>query len=162
MNLKLKRLRDNTLLELIVRWMLGIVFIYASWHKIAEPAQFAKIIYGYGLFPAAIINLTAITLPFVELFSGVFLIAGIYPRAAALNISGMLLIFIFAITTNLIRGHNFDCGCFSFSGKGGSTAVGQLLVRDIIYFLMGLHLLFYRKDRRWCFRPKSLSGCHDL
>ncbi|MBW1828888.1 MAG: DoxX family membrane protein [Deltaproteobacteria bacterium] len=76
---------------MIVRWLLGALFLVACYQKIIEPAHFAKIIYGYYLFPDAAINLIAIILPYVELFSGMALILGIYPRSAALIINAMLL-----------------------------------------------------------------------
>jgi hypothetical protein len=132
------------------RWFLGVTFFYSAYHKIADPAAFAKIIYGYKLFPAVSVNLIAIVLPFLELFSALALFMGVYPRSAALIIKGMLLGFIFAISVNLIRGVKFDCGCFSLGETGHTSSAVQLLVRDIFYFMLGLHLLFYQKKRRWC------------
>ncbi len=150
MNKHLKRLFDNSRIELAARWILGISFIYASFHKIIAPADFAKIIYGYDLFPGVLINLIAIVLPFVELFSGLALILGIYPRPAALIINGMLLGFIIALSINLVRGHEFDCGCFSSGQIGYTSSVGLMLVRDIIYFVMGLQVFLYGKRRKAC------------
>lgn len=138
--------------ELVARWLLGSVFVYASVHKILDPENFAKIIYGYYLFPDFSINLIAITLPFVELFSGLALILGIYPRSAALVINGMLLAFIFALAFNLARGHQFDCGCFSFGDRGYTYSAIQLLVRDIILFVAGLQVLFFDRHRKGCVR----------
>jgi uncharacterized membrane protein YphA (DoxX/SURF4 family) len=135
--------------ELVLRYFLGITFVYASVHKIAEPAEFAKIIYGYGLFPHAFINLIAIVAPFLELFTGLFLIAGIYPRAAGSLICGMLLVFICAISINLIRGYEFDCGCFSFNQHTSKFSTHFLLVRDVVYFLVGVYLIRFNADRTW-------------
>ena len=146
---------NNNWLELSVRWFLGMIFLYASYHKIAAPAQFAKIIYGYYLFPDVSINIIAIVLPFLELFSGLALILGIYPRSAAVIINGMLLGFIISLSVNLIRGQQFDCGCFSF-GEGGHTyTVGQLLMRDVIFFVLGLQVLLFDSNRRWCLRQSG-------
>ena len=39
-------------MELAARLLLGGIFVYSSYHKIISPAAFAKIIYGYLLFPA--------------------------------------------------------------------------------------------------------------
>ncbi len=137
-------------LDLAFRWFLGAIFVYASWHKMINPAYFAKIIYGYYLFPEYSINLMAITIPFIEFVSGVALIFGIYPRSAILIIMGMLLAFIIALSINLVRGHEFDCGCFSFGEPGYSSSSEQLIVRDIIYFITGMYVLFYNKERRLC------------
>ena len=150
MNKHLKRLFDNSRIELAARWILGITFIYASFHKIIAPADFAKILYGYDLFPGVLINLIAVVLPFVELFSGLALILGIYPRSAALIVNGMLLGFIIALSINLVRGHEFDCGCFSSGQTGHTSSVELLLVRDIIYFDLALQVLLYGRRRMAC------------
>ncbi len=150
LNNNLKALMYNTRIELLIRWLFGITFMYASYHKIVEPDQFAKIIYGYYLFPEFTINLIAIILPYLELLSGLALILGIYPRSALLILESMLFSFIVALSINFIRGHNFDCGCFSFSEPGYGYSVLTLIVRDVIYFILGLHPLFFTKHRKWC------------
>ena len=132
------------------RWFLGATFIYASYSKILAPAVFAKIIYGYDLFPAMFINLLAIILPFVELIAGLALIIGFYPRSATLIINAMLLAFIISLSINVIRGHEFDCGCFAIGADSQSTFSGPLLIRDFIYFALGSFVLFYRNSRRLC------------
>ncbi|QTA90500.1 OS_HP2 family (seleno)protein [Desulfonema magnum] len=136
------KLYNNKWTELSVRWLLGIVFVCASYHKITEPAQFAKIIYGYDLFPSFSINLIAIILPYLEFYSGLALILGIYPRSAVLVINGMLFAFIIALSVNLVRGHEFDCGCISFGEAGHTSSTAQLLIRDILMFMMGLYVFF--------------------
>lgn len=145
------KMLNNNWVELAVRWFLGMTFIYACYHKIADPGHFAKIVYGYYLFPDVSINIIAIVLPFLELVSGLALVLGIYPRSAAIVTNGMLLAFIVALSINLVRGQQFDCGCFSFDQTGHTHAVEQLLIRDIFYFLLGLHVLFFEKCRRWSF-----------
>lgn len=152
MNKRLRSFFKSSWLELIARWILGITFIYASYHKIISPGDSAKIIYGYDLLPDVLINLIAIILPFVELFSGLALILGIYPVSAVLIVNGMLLTFIIALSINLVRGHEFDCGCFSFGKTGYSSSMLQVLVRDIMYFFLGLQVFFYNRRRKWCIR----------
>ena len=145
----INRVLTNPSIEMWARWILGIVFVYASIHKIVYPADFAKIIYGYGLFPAMVINAMAIILPYVELFSGVCLLVGIWPRSAAILINGLLLVFILAISINLIRGHHFDCGCFSFKSKHLETSGIQLLIRDILLIGVVLVPFLYKGKRRF-------------
>jgi len=146
----LQRINHNPWLELGARWFLGLTFVYASYHKIALPAHFAKIIYGYGLLPGASINLIAIVLPFLELFAGLALVLGVYPRSAAAIITGMLLAFMVGITINLIRGHEFDCGCFAFGKQGFASSAAQLLGRDVILVLLALNVLRFDGRRKWC------------
>ena len=125
-----------------------MTFIYASFHKILLPADFAKIVYGYELFPHVIINLIAIIIPFLELVAGLALIIGLYPRSAAIIINMMLLAFIAVLTINLIRGHEFDCGCFS-TGQSGYTSSSEVTVlRDVFYFLCGMLVIIFKGNRR--------------
>ncbi len=158
----MKYLFQNSWLELIVRWVLGTMFLFACYHKILDPAHFAKIIYGYYLFPEYSINMIAIILPYLELFAGIALILGVYPRSAVLILNIMLFGFIIAISINLIRGHEFDCGCFYFSESGPTFSTVQLLIRDIICFFLGLHVLFFPNHRKLCFRQSGgiLSSNH--
>jgi len=145
-----KKIINNRWIELAARWILGATFIYASYSKILAPAVFAKIIYGYDLFPAFFINPAAIILPFVELIAGLALIIGVYPRSAALVINGMLLAFIVSLSINILRGHEFDCGCFAINSDELSTFPGWLLIRDFFYIALGIHVLLFRNPRRLC------------
>lgn len=125
---------------LLMRLFLGGLFIYASLHKLGDPAALSKIIYGYKILPPWAINLLAITLPGVELVSGVLLVLGLFSRGAAFIITLSLGVFICAISYNLWRGLEFDCGCFSFahSSKG---AAADLLIRDVIFIALSLRVL---------------------
>ena len=155
MNNSFANILDNSWVELAARWLLGATFIYASYSKILVPAVFAKIIYGYDLFPAALINLFAITLPFVELMAGLALIIGLYPRSAAVIINAMLLAFIVSLSINIIRGHEFDCGCFAIGADSQSNFSGPLLIRDFVYLALGIYVYFYRNSRRLCLTARQ-------
>lgn len=148
LNNNLRTLFNNGWIEVVFRWFLGITFIYASYYKILSPTDFAKMVYGYNLFPDVLINLIAIFLPFIELISGLSLLLGIYPRSAALIINGLLLAFIILLTINIIRGHEFDCGCFSAKETGSPK---MMVVRDIIYLIMGLQVFLFNGVRKVCF-----------
>ena len=151
MNKSQQFITNNSWIELAARWILGLTFIYASFHKILSPADFAKIVYGYGLFPEALINLIAIMIPYLELIAGSALIMGFYPRSAAIIINGLLLAFIAVLGINLIRGHEFDCGCFSVGQNGYSSSPKVTLVRDIIYLAFGLQIVLFKGNRRSSF-----------
>ena len=146
----IKIFHDSHWTELVARWVLGGTFVYASYNKLMAPADFAKIIYGYDLFPAAMINLIAIHVPFLELVAGTALIIGCYPRSAALIVNAMLLVFISALSINLIRGHEFDCGCFSINANTQMRFAGPLIFRDFVIFVLGLHVVFFRNRRKLC------------
>lgn len=156
MNELTEKIIKNSWIELAARWILGLTFIYASYHKILAPADFAKIIYGYDLFPGGIINLIAIVVPFIELIAGLALILGIYPRAAVSIINGMLVMFIVVLAVNLIRGHEFDCGCFSAKEAGYFSSAESMLVRDIIFLILGLQVFLFSGVRKICIRRNNI------
>lgn len=131
----------TSVLLFIIKLVLGITFIYSSYHKIDDPAGFAKILYGYGLFPEFSINILAICVPFIELTSGFCLIFGLFPRSALLIINLLMFFFIILITVNLIRGHQFDCGCFSSLSTQNQTLLSiYSLIRDVILLAAGIFL----------------------
>ncbi len=154
MNRLLNKILYNPHFELTVRWLIGMIFVYASFHKIDDPSGFAKIIYGYGLFPKISVNLIAIIVPFIELTAGIALIAGIYPKSAALIINALVVSFIIAISVNLIRGHEFDCGCFSSKAATPESA-WLALVRDIGLLGLGVCVYRYPCSRRFCLHSRG-------
>lgn len=136
-------------LSLLARLILGVVFIYASLYKIAEPSDFALSIATYDIMPLWSINLLAITLPWIELGCGILIILGLYTRANAIAIGGMLLVFIIAISVALTRGTDFSCGCFASAEAGAEIAWGTLW-RDVAMLgAVGLILFVEGRQRGW-------------
>jgi uncharacterized membrane protein YphA (DoxX/SURF4 family) len=141
------------LLDWLLRLILGGTFIYASLHKMAFPADFARILYGYGIFPGSLINLLALWVPFIEILSGICLISGgfgmLSKEAGLAVINLMLLSFVLIIGFNLFRGHEFDCGCFSFDAgpaDGLKQAAVRLMIRDVL--LLGAGFFLWRRFRQ--------------
>ncbi len=142
--------KRSTIFLLVIRLILGGVFVYASVDKIIHPAAFAEAVYNYQILPDALINLTAIVLPWLELILGAFLILGLWLPGAALLCNLLLITFFGALVFNLARGLDIHCGCFSTSQEGTSNLCMCLyLIRDGIFLLLGLYLLtriFLRKS----------------
>ena len=130
---------------LIFRVILGVIFIYASLDKIAHPEQFARIIYNYKILPPFLINVFAITLPWVELIAGLFLILGIFTESAALLICFLLIVFIIATSINLFRGIDLNCGCFS-TDPAGKKEGANLLIKDFLFLFLGIMVFFFHKN----------------
>ena len=93
------------------------------------------------IVPAALINLMAIVMPWVELLCGLALILGIWAEAARTLIGAMLLVFITAISINLARGNAIDCGCFDPSPRPKSRAERLDDMRFVIYRDLGMLLM---------------------
>jgi hypothetical protein len=115
-----------------------------------DPEPFANAIYSYDLFPDFTINIIAVILPYLELISGFSLVLGLYYRGSSALIGWMLIVFIVSISINLIRGHQFDCGCFSVGESSAEEFVGFYLFRDVILFCLALYILFFSGKRKWC------------
>ena len=62
---------------LILRIIVGSVFLWASLSKIIDPAKFAREISNYHVMPFGLENTVAIFLPWLEFFIGSALILGI-------------------------------------------------------------------------------------
>ncbi|RPJ86896.1 MAG: DoxX family membrane protein [Acidobacteria bacterium] len=131
---------------IVSRLILGGIFIYASIDKIAHPDQFAEIIYNYKLMPGMAVNIMAIVLPWLEMVAGLFLVLGIWVKDSASILGALLLVFMGAISINLSRGLDFDCGCFSTAGGHKSSAI-LLLLRDLVLLIPVLHLIWFAPKR---------------
>lgn len=139
----------------VLRLFLGAVFLYASYDKILNPEAFAKAVYNYQILPDVAVNLAALLLPWLELLLGVCLIAGVWLPGATLISAGLMIVFIGALTFNLMRGLNIQCGCFSTESTEGPADLWTVL-RDVGFLAVSLWLtleVFY-------FRPK-VSGSSD-
>lgn len=99
---------------------LGVFFVAAALPKIADPPSFAHMVYNYRILPGPLVNLTALAMPWAELFLGIALVCGIWRRTSASLVGALLLVFIVAISVNLLRGNAIDCGCFDVTAAGRS------------------------------------------
>jgi uncharacterized membrane protein YphA (DoxX/SURF4 family) len=131
-------------LALPLRWYLGWVFVLACLHKIAHPGSFAVDVATYGILPISLVNLTAITLPWVELTAGIMLIVGFKARAAALMVFGMMVMFIAALVIALAQGLDMSCGCFASQGAQGEDPISSMTVlRDVGWLMLSVYVMLF-------------------
>jgi uncharacterized membrane protein YphA (DoxX/SURF4 family) len=126
----------------VLRLFLGGLFIVSSLHKIQHPDQFAVAVRAYQIIPVSLSNLFALLVAWSEAVAGFMLIFGIMTRKAAAAVFLLLVMFVVAIITTLVRGLAIDCGCFS--SKGGHATDLSLIVQDL--FLMAAAVLVMRFD----------------
>jgi putative oxidoreductase len=123
----------------LLRIILSIVFIYAAIEKIALPENFSVAISNYKLFPVAMINITAIIIPWIELSAAILLLFGISVKENSAIITFLLIVFTIAIIISLFRGLNIDCGCF---GTAYGSKIGLLkIIENILLIISGLVLI---------------------
>ncbi|GAC1587003.1 MAG: DoxX family membrane protein [Candidatus Velthaea sp.] len=107
-----------TAVILVLRVIVGAVFVIAGASKIGHADVFAAQIAAFRILPAALIGPLALLLPFVEVLLGGYLIVGLYTRLAACIAVVQLAIFALAIASAVSRGMTISCGCF---GPGDAT-----------------------------------------
>ena len=134
--------RVLSILFIPARLFIGGLFIYASLDKIINPTDFAEIIYYYQILPTRLINLLALTLPWLELTAGLLLLSGRLILPSSLILTGLLIIFSVTIGFNLARGLDFQCGCFAVSDQAHSENLTTLL-RDFLYLVPAFICVIY-------------------
>jgi uncharacterized membrane protein YphA (DoxX/SURF4 family) len=137
----------------LVGIVLGGVFLYASWEKIATPQEFARIVYRYqvvgpsGTLGFAPANLVAVVLPWLEALIGVCLVTGVWRKEAAALAAGLLAVFVGAVASALARGIDLaNCGCFSVDGAGRGAGLG-LIAGDLALLVLALLLVLVEPRR---------------
>ena len=116
----MRRFLTNPEVLVRVQVLLGAILCVASWHKVSDPLDFAKIIYNYRLFPAPTIHALAIYVPWIEMVTGIALVLGVFRRGAALMSTLFFISFIAFLSINLARDCPTICGCFSTHADGSS------------------------------------------
>jgi uncharacterized membrane protein YphA (DoxX/SURF4 family) len=135
----MNNLLKNKYLLFLYRVIVGFVFIYAGILKISDPVGFSDAINNYDLLPLSFVNFFAITLPWIEVVAGLFLLFGISVKESSFIFSVMLVVFILAIVVSLGRGLNIECGCF---GTTSGTKVGIIkLVENSILLTFSFFLI---------------------
>jgi uncharacterized membrane protein YphA (DoxX/SURF4 family) len=133
---------ENKNFVIASRIILGGVFMYASFDKMANPQAFADIIDNYRILPVQLVNPLAIFLPWIEFITGLFLITGKWVKGSLLLYSTLLIIFIAGLSQALIRGLDISCGCFSV--KPSSTSdVWLRIIEDLIMLFFSINLFRY-------------------
>ncbi|HUT07671.1 MAG TPA: MauE/DoxX family redox-associated membrane protein [Candidatus Latescibacteria bacterium] len=136
-------IKNKTLL-VVFRLILGGLFVYAGVVKVLDPLDFAQNIRNYRLVGQSLSFIVAVVLPWLEILAGVALAAGIWKRASALIISGLLVFFILLTLVTIARGLDVECGCFGALSRRSGFGV---VLEDLGMLFMGLCLLFAPERR---------------
>ncbi len=107
--------------------------------KAYDLAGFADQINHFHLLPWPLVAGLAVFLPWLEMISGILLIVRKLELGALLIITGLLVVFTFALTSAWLRHLDIDCGCFGHALPPMTVAWGA--VRDL--FLLTLTSLLW-------------------
>ena len=141
----------NKYFVISMRLVLGTVFLWASFDKILDPANFAKNISNYHVVPFGLENTIAIILPWLEFLIGTGLILGIMVDGSIMISSFLLLLFNILIAQAIIRGFSIECGCGLKEGQ--MVGAGKILEN---FALLGIaYILTLREQNFFELFPKT-------
>ncbi len=140
----------NTLeISVLPRIILGFVFIFASYHKILDPASFSENIHNFHLTPTAVENIAGIVLPWLELILGVFLLFGVFLEGSTSLTIGLYIFFIIILSQAVFRGIDIHCGCFKTEADAGVADLKMGLIKRIgeDILLLGMAFIYKMKNK---------------
>lgn len=140
---KIRKLLLSPKLDLIVRLVIGSVFIYAGFIKLIDPKAFAKVISQYDIVPDILLPVVAIVLPAAEFLAGLGLVMNI--RGSLMVIFNLLIVFIMVLGYGIFNDMNIDCGCFSTEEINAHNSLKQALFRDLFMILATCYLYVYKR-----------------
>lgn len=136
------------ILDLLARWGLAVVFLWAGVPKLFAPYAFAQVIGAYGLLPDPLVLPAAVLLPAAEIVIAIGLLAN---RARCLQAAAALLVlFIGVLSYGIFLGLDIDCGCFGPEDPEHEAFAGLHLAlgRDILLAIPLLFSLWYNQKKR--------------
>ena len=125
------------ILGIAARLVLGGVFIYSGWLKAVAPAEeFAYAIETYQIVPPGLAMLTAMTVPWIEIYFGAFLVAGVFTQYSALCLGAALIGFELLLLQAIVRKLPVtSCGCF---GASHSNSLGYEFCQNLGLFVLAV------------------------
>jgi uncharacterized membrane protein YphA (DoxX/SURF4 family) len=123
---------------LMARLIVGGILLYAGFMKAMAPlAEFVAAIDAYHLLPYKVITPLAFGLPWIEMWVGIFLIAGYAMRLSA-SLATMLFTMFFGVLGSAIaRGIDLSsCGCFGSETMSPRQTIGMDAI--LLAFSIGL------------------------
>lgn len=120
---------------LLARLIVGGAFLYAGLLKALAPAEeFAFAIESYRLFGSRLSLAAAYVAPWLEIYAGLLLAAGVFTRFSALAAAAMLVFFELLLGQAWLRGLPItSCGCF---GSGGSNSLAREFVQNLVFLAL--------------------------
>lgn len=108
--------------SVVLRWLLGVLLIWAALGKLANLQEFFSTLSAYRLpLPSPILPAIAIVLPWLELLCGLLLIANYRTTAALMWALVLFLVFTICTGQAWLRGLSIACGCLDLRLFGIST-----------------------------------------
>lgn len=128
----------------LVRWSMGILFLYMGLNKALHPVEFLKLVHQYHMVETYwLLNAIAATLPWFEVFCAILLILGVAVRGVAVMLLAMLIPFTILVLKRALDIHaaqggafcaiRFDCGC----GAGEVYICNKMVENTLLILFSG-------------------------
>ena len=131
---------SRTRIDFVLRLLVGGVLLIAAVSKIANPNRFLSAIFAYDMpLPDLALRVIAVSLPWLELLCGIFLIARIWIDAARLWAVILFGIFLIATGQAWARGLDISCGCMNLEAVG-LTRISRIIESPAGAFVKNLTL----------------------
>jgi uncharacterized membrane protein YphA (DoxX/SURF4 family) len=146
----------------LVRWIVGGLFIYMGLSKALDPVGFLKLVREYDVVTNPfLLNTIAAALPWFEVFCGVLLLTGIAVRGASLMLILMLVPFTIMVLNRALDiasvkhlafcAVKFDCGC----GAGEVFICNKLTENALLTIASALFLAGWGKRLSLWYSPAA-------
>jgi uncharacterized membrane protein YphA (DoxX/SURF4 family) len=145
----------------IVRLLLGGLFLAAGLSKIGSPLQTLAAIYSYQIvIPDWVANTIAHTLPWLEILLGIGLVAGLWLPVTTCCAAAVLTVFTALTAQAWWRGLDIDCGCVDLSAVHPALAAlstpGGATLRNLV--LLALCAALFQLARGLSGRSSRRTG----
>ena len=134
----IKTIFGSQRLVLLLRLILGGIFITASLSKVSNIPEFTQAVASYNVLPYSLAEIYGYLVPWIEFIIGCLLILGLFSRLSAGVSIALTSSFVIANIFALTQGTGDTCGCFGqFMPMGHS----QALVVDALMLLIAIPLV---------------------
>ncbi len=100
------------MIVLALRVALGVFFVWSGAVKLLDVNAFVTAVGNFQIVFPPVDALVAYFLPWLEVFAGLALMAGVLWRGALWLILAQLVVFAGVSLSAVVRGLNINCGCF--------------------------------------------------
>lgn len=142
----MKKLRQS--LPLVLRLVLGGLFLYAGIQKALGLSDATLAVHGYALVPDLLVHPVALGLTLLEITLGTLLLLGLCTRFAAGGVLFMAGVFLVALIQAKVRGLDISCGCFGGDGAGEGVSWFDL-ARALLILAAAVYLLAHWSPDRF-------------
>ena len=129
----------------MLRLVAGSIFIFSAVTKLPLHSQFVAVVQSYHLLAEPLAIAYALTLPWVELLVGSYLILGILLKPSAIITIFIGMSFMIANVSAILRGEQYCGSCF---GEAVPLFVSEALALDIFIMVTAVLLLVLEEGKQ--------------